>query len=445
MKAELRVQLVKAVRGSVVMRVVSLAATLVGSVVLARALGPTNFGLYAYVFAIVTLLALPSQVGIPTLLVRETANAHLTEDWARLKGLWTWATRVILLIAVVVATIVIGIVFWNEDRLSVELRWTFATGLVLVPLIALGNARGSALQGLRFIVWGQLPEGVIRPLLLTAFVGVAWPTSGYVPASTAMAWHVLAASLAFVVGGMLLWHARPNGVSTAIGDFTRSGQWWRSAIPLALISALQVVGNQCGIIILGWFRPEAEAGLYKVATSAAALALFGMQTATVVIAPHLARLHTSGDRETLQRMTNIGAIMALAITIPVFLIFVMGGRELIVYAYGIDYVEVYVPLVILASGQMVNAMFGCVGVLLGMTGHEREAARWLAVSALVNIALCILLIPEFGTVGAAIASALSIATWNVAFWWIGMRRLGIDSSIVSTILRVLEAKRKPID
>lgn len=429
----LRGQLLRAARGSVILRIVALASTMATSVVLARALGPSAYGTYAYVFAIVTLLALPSQVGIPTLLVRETAKAQAHEDWPRLKGLWTWATRVILVTSVVVAVIAALFVAWRGTRTDADLRWTLAAGLLLVPLIALGNARGAALRGLRLIVRGQLPETVLRPVMLVLFVGGAWWFSGRMSAHAAMAWHVLAAALAFAIGALILWQARPAGVTTAHADLSHSRAWWHAALPLALISGLQVAGNQSGVIQLGWFRPQAEVGLYKVATSASTLALFGLQTANLVIAPHIARMHAVGDHTRLQRLASIGALASGALTLPVFLAFAFGGRWLIGLMYGNGYVDAYGPLLLLCAGQMFNAMFGSVGLLLNMTGYERHAARWLAVAACCNILLGLALIPRFGMMGAAVANVASLAVWNLAFWRLARRNLGVDGSVFSVL------------
>jgi O-antigen/teichoic acid export membrane protein len=427
----LRTQLLRAARGSVLLRIVALGATMSTSVVLARALGPVAYGVYAYVFAVITLLALPSQVGIPTLLVRETAKAQVSEDWPRLKGLWKWATRTILSTSLFIALAGAGFLMWQGGRIDRDLRWTLSAGLVLVPLIALGDARGAALRGLRKIVSGQLPETVLRPLLLVLFVGLAWKSGGAVSAHAAMALHALAAMLAFLVGGAILWRVRPQGVAVARADLSGASEWWHAALPLALISGLQVAGNQSGVILLGMFRPDAEVGFYKVATSAATLALFGLQTANLVIAPHIARLHAIGDRARLQRLATMGALASGALTLPVFLAFLLGGRWLINLLYGPGFAGAYGPLLLLSAGQVVNAMFGSVGLLLNMTGHERQAARWLAVSAVCNVLLGVLLVPWMGMVGAAMASVVSILVWNLSFWRIARRELDVDGSVFS--------------
>jgi O-antigen/teichoic acid export membrane protein len=44
------------------------------AVLLARMLGAEGYGIYAYAFALVTLLAMPAKAGLPQLVVRETAR-----------------------------------------------------------------------------------------------------------------------------------------------------------------------------------------------------------------------------------------------------------------------------------------------------------------------------------------------------------------------------------
>lgn len=403
------------------------------SIVVARALGPIDYGVYAYVFSIVTLLALPSQVGIPTLLVRETAKAQASEDWSRLKGLWVWATRMILGTSVVVALVTTAFILWSGKLIDADLRWTMAAGVVLVPLIALGNSWGAALRGLRLIVRGQLSETVLRPVLLAIFVGLAWWLEGQVSAAAAMTWHVLAAAIAFVIGGLILWQARPAGMSTVGADMSHASDWRRAAVPMALIAGLQVAGSESGVVLLGLFRPESEVGAYKVAVSASTLALFGLQTANLVIAPHIARLYAMGDHGRLQKLVSIGALASAVFTLPIFLLFAAGGRQLVEIMYGTAYVDAYGPLVILGAGQMINALFGSVGLLLNMTGYEHDAARWLTVAAACNVAVGIVLVPWFGAAGAAIASVASILIWNLAFWRIAKRKVGVDGSALSLL------------
>ena len=55
-------------------KVFSLLAALVISIVLARVLGPEDYGLYVFVSAFIPLAALPISGGLPQLLTREVAK-----------------------------------------------------------------------------------------------------------------------------------------------------------------------------------------------------------------------------------------------------------------------------------------------------------------------------------------------------------------------------------
>ncbi len=431
--SDLRDQLLRAFSGTVVLRVVSLASTFVGSVVLARALGASAFGTYSFVFAITTLLALPAQVGIPTLLVRETAKAQVEKEWGRLKGLWAWASKIILVTSLGISLLAILVVWSLSDVLSSETRVALFAGILLVPLVALGNARSAALRGLRLIVRGQLPDSVIRPLLLVLFVFASWRLSGEVSASAAMYWHVGAATVAFVIGTVMLWRARPHEVAVATSDLSMSVSWRRAAVPLALISGLQVVSNQIGLVLLGMLGPQEDVAYFKVAVSAAALMTFGLQVTNLIVSPHVARLHELKDSRRLAKLAGLGALGGTIISLPLFLIFAIAGERLLSMIYGSEYSGAFVPLVVLAGAQLVNTAFGSTGVLLNMTGHEKIAAKWLAVAALVNVILAVALIPSFGISGAAWASATSVILWNLAFWVSAKRALGVDGSVFSLL------------
>ena len=398
---------------------------------LARTLGASSFGVYSFVFAIVTLLALPAQLGIPTLLVRETASALVRQRWSSLKGLWLWSTRAILLSSLAIAVLAILTVWLSPAAKDGDFKLTLLGGLLLVPMMALGGARAAAMRGLNLIISGQFPDSIIRPIFLILFVGLYWNIKGDITASAAMYWHVAAAGVAFAIGAAMLWRARPAALDQVESDFSDSTKWRQAAIPLAMVSGLQVIGNQVGLVLLGLFRPDSDVAFYKVAVSAALLTAFGLQVVNLIISPHISRLYASDDISSLARLARLGAIGGTAVTVPLFLFLVFFGKEVLLFVYGAQYLESYWPLVVLAVGQVINAGFGSSGVLLNMTGHERVAIRWLGVSSATNLAFSFLLIPDFGPIGAAFGSTIGLVVWNIAFWIMVQKNLNLDCSLLS--------------
>ena len=70
-------------------KVGNLFLSLMVGIVLARVLGPAEYGVYSYIMAISGLLIIPAQFGFPTLVTREVAKADGDPDLIRSVILWT--------------------------------------------------------------------------------------------------------------------------------------------------------------------------------------------------------------------------------------------------------------------------------------------------------------------------------------------------------------------
>ena len=105
--------------------------------------------------------------------------------------------------------------------------------------------------------------------------------------------------------------------------------------------------------------------------------------------------------------------MVLVTALPITILFVFAGGEIAAWVFGEEFSRSHTPLAILSLAQLANATFGSVGILLNMTGHERDTARALWQTTAANVILNLLLVPSYGMEGAAIATALSLIMWNV--------------------------------
>jgi O-antigen/teichoic acid export membrane protein len=113
--------------------------------------------------------------------------------------------------------------------------------------------------------------------------------------------------------------------------------------------------------------------------------------------------------------------------LPVALVFLFFGKTLLNLVFGPEFIPAYEPLAILTVGQLINSATGSVGFLLMMTGYEQDTARGMAIAAVSNIVLNLVLVPLWGTKGAALASAITLVIWNVLLWLAVRRRLKINS------------------
>jgi O-antigen/teichoic acid export membrane protein len=416
--------------GSMSLKLVSVGLTFITTVLLARLLGPSDYGIYAFVYATISLLSVPSEFGLPTLVVRETARGMVSQDYASVQGVWRWTGRATTMISLtLVGLTILGIWLFREPLTSQRLI-TFLCALALVPLIALGDLRGAALSGLHHVVAGQLPEYLLRPGFFALLLGVAAlaPLAGYptLSAPMAMVLYVFSSAVTFGVGAWLLWRVTPLPVRKALPSYN-SRAWLLSALPLAFIGGMQLIDQQASILLQGLYLPDAAIGIYRIASQVSVLASFGLLTINLVLTPRFATLYAQGDMKKLQRLVTASARVILLINLLITVGFIIWGKSFLNAAFGSPFKTGYTPLMILLVGQLINSGAGSVGLLLNMSGHERETARGMTIAAIINVVLNLLLIPRLGINGSAVATSISLIIWNVLLWWAVRKKLGINS------------------
>jgi O-antigen/teichoic acid export membrane protein len=90
----------RSLAGTAILRLIALALGFITNIVLARALGVKEYGIFSYVLAWIGLLSAVGIFGIDRLLVREVAAYIGKSDWGRLRGLLGWGHLTPLLISI---------------------------------------------------------------------------------------------------------------------------------------------------------------------------------------------------------------------------------------------------------------------------------------------------------------------------------------------------------
>jgi O-antigen/teichoic acid export membrane protein len=409
-------------------RAVSLVLQTVGIVAVARVLSPSGYGEVSLVLAWVSVIAIPLQLGLPTLIVREVAVARVADHWGVIRGLIARVSQVFLIITGLVTGtgLVLAVSGFGGAFGAPWHLWAY--GLALLPLTILLTLTTSLLRGLGFGTISHVPNLVIRPL--ASLVGVVLVASLVGPGNNralpVMAAIVVASVLACCGAVVLVARAWPSLSGHTAVCMTR--EWIRAAIPMALSSSLYVVLINIDIVCLGAMRTEDEVGCYRIAVQIASLLVMMLTASNSVVAPRYAELHALGDMTELRRACATASLTAGCWALFGYLGILLGGSTIIRLVFGADYEPALLPLLVLGLGEVVNAAAGPVGVLLSMGGHERDTLRGVLIAVLVKVAICLALIPTLGPLGAAIAAATSTILWNVLLWLRVRERFGIDVS-----------------
>lgn len=182
--------------------------------------------------------------------------------------------------------------------------------------------------------------------------------------------------------------------------------------PMFLTSSMHIIMSQTDIVMLGMMSDIKEIGIYSITLKLAVLTSFILGTVNTMAAPKFSELYYSGQMEALKRVAKKSTKLMFYTTLPIVLIFILFGKYLL-SIFGDEFIEGYIALIILVAGQSVNALVGSVGYFMNMTGHQKELNIIVVSSAIVNIILNYILIPLYGIIGAAVATAISLALWNI--------------------------------
>jgi O-antigen/teichoic acid export membrane protein len=200
-------------------------------------------------------------------------------------------------------------------------------------------------------------------------------------------------------------------------DFTKSSR----SLYVANIMGLLVQWS--GIILVGAFVKEEDVALFSVAQRISMLTSFVLVAVNLVAAPRFSACFSSGRLDELKNTALFcNRIMLIAAT-PVLLVMLFFPRFFL-GLFGDEYQQATLLLQILVIGQFINVVTGSVGYLLNMTGHEKDMRNVVMLSGLLAIILGGVLTPLYGTMGAAVATAIAVASQNLLAVVIVKKRLG---------------------
>jgi len=183
-------------------------------------------------------------------------------------------------------------------------------------------------------------------------------------------------------------------------------------MPLVVFSGLQILNTQVAVIVLGLFGAAASVGVYSVASRAAGLMTFLLITIRYAVAPTIAQLYAKGDLQRLQQVVSQSAKGAFFLTLPLGLGLLIFAGPVLRLFFGTSFGGGATALRILALGQLVNLFTGLNGNVLLMTGNEARMLKGSAIGSVVGLLLIVVLVPVWGMLGAAVATAISVVLSN---------------------------------
>ena len=385
--------------------------TYAAQLVIARAIGPEGFGIYAYVVAWVTLCAYVATLGFHTSLLRLLPAYEAQEAWPLARGVLRCAMATTLALGAAFALLIVVFADWLADG-DGALVHALRIGAVAIPLIAFQLAASAGARAFGGPVVALVPERILRDgtvLVIVAgatLLGLGRPDAAYAVLAFAAG---CAVALAFALTALRLLRPRALAEARAGAAFR---EWLGPALPLTVLLFADNVLVRSGVLVLGMIASVHEAGLFAIAFGLSLLAALPRMAIASAFAPQVSALHARADIDGLRTLSARSTLLSLIATICVA-IPLLSGTPVLLGWLGHSFLEAAPIVAILMAGQVFAAAFGPQQHLLTMTGNERASAVIFLIAATFGVAAALALVPILGIHGAAFASVGSTVLLNV--------------------------------
>jgi len=381
-------------------------------VVIARLLGIELFGIYALGIVLYQLGEIFSSMGLQSGIVRFVSIHRSTNNIKKLKGVMLQAIKfpffagLVLSAAFFLASKPIAQDLFRKPDLTAVIR-IFAIAIPFGASMTVAALATTGFQTTRYFVYIR---GILQPLtnlLLVVLVGgLSFGLRG-----VATAW-VVATILGLAAALCSLRRLFPPLFQKNVKAITETAQLLRFSFPLAFGGFLGFILLWMDTLMLGFFRPSSEVGIYRAASQTAILLMIILNSLNIIFSPMIAELFDKKDLKKMEKIFQVTTRWCFSLTIPLFLIVALAGND-ILRIFGPGFELGWMALLILSAGQLINAGTGGIGYMLIMSEHQYLKLLGDILLVVMNIILNILLIPRWGLTGAAAATAISIAGVNI--------------------------------
>lgn len=439
-------------------RVFGLVVGLVAIILLARALGPTDFGLYSIIISASMLAAIPAQFGLPNFLLREIAsstgpsNASAVMAWGNV--LWVKAIAYFAIpswLLVLTGLWIFEVAPFRELLIETSIFFVIAITGARIEIVC------EALKGLGIVALGSFASMVIKPgVLLVAFLILS--KMGDLTLYTSLLAYLASNLVALAASGFTLasvglflpgvFKPTPEDERVKIRRLQRD--YYRSMRQFALMSFSHRAIGQVGIQVLGIFGMSEQAGVFRFAMQLNIATEIAIQTVNSFSSPRLSQAYSSNTMKEFSIVAGASSwVMTILVGGYVALLWFFGG-PMVEFLLGGEYSDALPAAFVLAIGTFIASLCGSSYVCLIMARREQLTGRILVGSLMASILLNFSLAFYWGAFGAAVAHAAVTASIAISSALFVVKVIGVRADIFahldipfqSPFVRRLRSKRQ---
>ena len=393
-------------------------------IVIIRTLGDTNFGQYSIVLAWASLFSVIGDVGVSQFFTREIARDR------EKAMIWFWDVVWIRLILSFVASVV---------TVGAAIIYGYSNDIVIgIALFTFGYFIQAFLEPLSGVLVGYERLDVISVLSVIGQIcfiafGALFLFFGYGYLSLIAVSFI---NLPLLIA-LTLWVVRRNKLGPPPFKL-HFNEWWflfKSGLPFAITQLSLSFAFDSDTILLSRFQPDDAVGWYATAYRLMLSLMVFYGPFGGAILPTLSRQHAL-DPESVKPWYHRSVRMMLLLTLPLALGGTLVADKLILLLYGPALLPAAIVFAILVWYLPFTYFTAFAGQFANIVKREGGSAKIFVAEGFLNITLNLILIPQFGLIGAALATVTTDVAGSALFYFMFRAELGPGLQL-KRILRIV--------
>ncbi len=374
-----------------------------GQVLAARLLGFDAYGIFATVWVWTALIGHTLTLGLA-----QSASRFLPEDQARgdiahARGFLRAGAFVTGGIALSAGGLGVALLLVEPDLLPAPYRVPVMIAAAILPVFAVQDYCEGVARSQNWLALAIAPPYLLRQSAMMGFMVAAALFGAPPTAETAMACMFAAALMATLLQARRLTARLRAELPAGIRRY-RWRRWLGTALPIAGIDLATAGFSFVDVIVLGALASPSEIGLYFAATRIQQIAAFVQYAVSAAALRQYSAAQALGDRTRLLALVRHQARLTAGATALVGM-GLLAVSPLLFALFGAPASEGVPLLAILVAGGIGASLFGPGADLLTMLGGERLCAALTGAAVAAAVILCLILVPLWGPLGAALAMA----------------------------------------
>lgn len=374
---------------------------------IANEIGVTSVGYYNLSITSLIIFTTVFSIGINFSVIRLIAEFKSKEK--SIKNLYKKAFGIIFLVAVIGSIL---LYFSSEVIAKYLLKNDNYIGIIktisyITPMYVLTIFNIEFLRGLQKIPFSEYLRSV--HLFLITLIVLLFLKSNLTDFSPISAF-ALAVIFTFVLSVFGVIKSLKNNVVKSV-ERSSLQEIIKPSIPLMIMGTAAFVLSEIGLYLLEYFKDTNAVGNYSIIYKISIAASLIYTILTVSVGPKIADLFWKKDTSELKKIILSSSKILVFVSLPISIILVLFS-DAFLELFNTS-IEFKTPLIVLIIGQFLYAITGVAGIYLMVSDKQKIFRNLYIIAAVLNVALCLVLIPEHGVLGASISISISYVFLNI--------------------------------